>query len=286
MQTYKDIFYIDWSKNKAAILRSTRHVCYLHPIQDFDIVLESDLVGLEKEIATLDSNTLAFLSGKQASNALLWGARGCGKSSVVKAVLGKYLATSNLRIVEIESKDIEMLPIVLDFLREYEEYYFIVFCDDLAFSSNDYSYRSVKSVLEGSFEKHPSNVLLYATSNMRHIVQEELGMNALHSQDVIHENLSFSDRFPLNIGFYMFGTKEYFAVLESFITKSYEKAKIPQAAIMAHNLLESIKQEALNFATQVGNRSPRTARNFWNLYQNTRNPVILENQTKDGAKTQ
>lgn len=273
MQNSQNIFTIDWEKTKATILRNVGNICYLHHIEDFDIVQQDDLLGLETEIARLDSNTLAFLTGKHACNALLWGARGCGKSSVVKAVLSKYLTTSHLRILEIESKDIAMFPIIIDSIRCYKQYSFIVFCDDLSFSLNDFSYRSLKSSLEGSFERKPHNVLVYATSNLRHIAQEDHN-HITYNQDYDHEILSLSDRFPLNIGFYTFGTKEYLAILEFIIIKSFQEKNIAKSKAKAKALLNTIQQDAINFATQTGNKSPRTAHEFWNLYKVTNELTI------------
>ncbi|RDU73145.1 DUF815 domain-containing protein [Helicobacter aurati] len=264
MKVSQNFFTLDWEKTKAAILRNVGNICYLHPIEELDIVQETDLLGLQTEITRLDSNTFAFLTGKPACNALLWGARGCGKSSVVKAVLSKYLAESPLRILEIEGKDIAMFPIIMDFLRPYKQYSFIIFCDDLAFSLNDYSYRSLKSSLEGSFEKKPCNILIYATSNLRRIIQEDTSQN----QEYTHEILSLSDRFPLSIGFYTFGTTEYLTVLEFIILKSFQETNKRGAKAKAKKLFETIQQDAINFATQAGNKSPRTAHEFWNLYKN------------------
>ncbi|STQ86221.1 DUF815 domain-containing protein [Helicobacter muridarum] len=260
---------VNWNAVKIAVLRRTRETCYLHCIneKDLDIIQPSSLIGLEEEIAKLDSNTLSFLNNKYASNALLWGARGCGKSSVVKAVLGKYIYNqkTNLRVLEVESKDIDIFPIIIDYLRGFADYRFIVFCDDMAFFPDDYSYRSLKSCLEGSFEKKPTNVIIYATSNLRRIMKED--EKSKQDYEYTQETLSLADRFPLNIGFYPIGTKEYLSILESIITKSCQDHDMENLEETSNKIFHQIKQDAINFATQIGNKSPRSAHDFWNLYK-------------------
>lgn len=265
---------IDWETCKVVIFRRVYNCIYFHKVREFNIIESKDLLGVKNQITLLDSNTQAFLSGKKASNALLWGARGCGKSSVVKAVLGRYIISTHhfhnarLRIIEIDSKDIEIMPLLFDYLREWQEFYFIIFCDDLTFHSNQHSYSSIKSVLEGSFEIAPKNVLLYATSNLRHIIHEETQENTLHTQDNIHEMLSFSDRFPLNIGFYAITQEEYLSVLENLVRTHLSTTSSHEREAKVTEIMQNIKQKAINFATKIGNRSPRTAKDFFTLYCN------------------
>lgn len=267
----------DFQSCKVVVFRNILQCVYFHEVTQYDIVSPDDLLGLQTQIQLLDSNTKAFLSGKKASNALLWGARGCGKSSVVKAVLGKYIRQDSeiksenaLRIIEIDSKDIGVLPLLLDYLRNLREYFFIIFCDDLTFHNNEMSYRSLKSILEGSFEAKPQNVLFYVTSNLRHIIQEDEQINALHAQDSIHETLSFSDRFPLSIGFYPISQNEYLAILRSLI-QTHISQNTPNACdreSQIDDIMDTLRQKAINFATQIGNRSPRTAKDFFTFYCN------------------
>ncbi|WP_181882307.1 DUF815 domain-containing protein [Helicobacter didelphidarum] len=312
MRNFKDfqeIIHIDWKSTKVAIFRNIHNFIYLHQINEFDFCMIDDLLGLESQIQLLDSNTLAFLSGKKALNALLWGARGCGKSSVVKAVLAQYLFdktykipkngnyhakkciestsqdiqnisihSNKLRVLQLDSNDISFLPLLFDSLRQIQDFYFVIFCDDIAFCNNDWGYHGLKSILEGSFERPPNNILLYATSNLRHIISENEHNNSLHIQDSLHESMSFSDRFPLSIGFYTLGQKEYLEVLLHLI-----KNHLHNQSLQAHskitlennnidresqNILEKIKQQAINFATKIGNRSPRSAKDFFTLYLN------------------
>lgn len=262
---------IDWDTCKVAIFRNIAGFIYFHRVYNFNYCKTNELFGLGEQIKILDSNTKAFLQGKDASNALLWGARGCGKSSVIKAVLAQYLFdnTSFLRVIELDTKDFNFLPLLLDYLREIPHYKFVIFSDDLSFDNG--RYRSLKSTLEGSFEAHPHNVILYATSNLRHIIQENMQSNAINEQDNIHESMAFSDRFPLSIGFYSLSQDEYLNVLKSIIKRHLSHTKTSQSInidVKADEILNDIRQKAINFTTKIGNRSPRSAKDFFNLYLN------------------
>lgn len=262
---------IDWESDKVAIFRNVAGFVYFHKVYNFNYCKVDELVNLKAQIKTLDSNTKAFLQGKSASNVLLWGARGCGKSSVIKAVLAQYLFdnASFLRVIEVDTKDFNFMPLLFDYLREIPRYKFIIFSDDLSFDNG--RYRSLKSTLEGSFESHPQNVLLYATSNLRHIVQENMQESMLNQQDIVNEALAFSDRFPLNIGFYPLSQAEYLDVLHALIKRHLKTTKSSESInidVKAKEMLEEIKQKAINFATRIGNKSPRSAKDFFSLYLN------------------
>ncbi|MWV63215.1 DUF815 domain-containing protein [Helicobacter saguini] len=263
---------IDWDTAKVAIFRNIAGFVYFHKVTNFNYVKVNELVGLKEQIKLLDSNTKAFLQGKDASNALLWGARGCGKSSVIKAVLSQYLFEKHgfLRVIEVDTKDFNFMPLLFDYLREIPQYKFVIFSDDLSFDNG--RYKSLKSTLEGSFEAHPHNVLLYATSNLRHLVQESSQDNALQAQDNINESMAFSDRFPLSIGFYSLGQDEYLDVLRAIIKRhvahTHTRGESVNIDVKANEILESVKLKAINFATKIGNRSPRSAKDFFNLYLN------------------
>ncbi len=253
-----ELFNINWEATKVVVFRKFEQYHYFHQILDFDIMPK--LIGVESQMQALDANTQAFLRGENALNALLWGARGCGKSSVVKNVLGKYLFVSAndsslgsfLRVIEIDSKDILFLPILFDKLREKVRYKFAIFCDDLSFRTNQNDYKSIKSVLEGSFESPAKNIIIYATSNIRRIL-EKAGEELSPQDSITQEELSLSDRFGLQLGFYDFGTDQYLQSVEFFLHSK------PQGASLH---IDSIRQEALNFATQIGNRSARSAKEF------------------------
>ncbi|PAF51949.1 ATP-binding protein [Helicobacter sp. 13S00477-4] len=248
-------FECDWESVKAVVFRAQKGG-YFHAVKDFDPIDLKNLLGLEKEIESLEKNTLAFSQGSIASNVLLWGARGCGKSSMMKGVFTKFLFEihSSLRVVEVEKANIFILPYLIDDLREKTSYRFIIYCDDLSFEANDDSYKSLKSVLEGSLEKKPQNILMYATSNRRHLIAEVEQTGEIHQNDVFDEVISLSDRFGLSMGIYTLGTEEYLNIVRSLCVDEKE--------------FESIRQFALNYAAKKGNRSGRSAKEFFKLYKN------------------
>lgn len=246
-------FECDWNEVKACIFRSYNGG-YFHIIKDFDRDNTSGILGLDEEISNLEKNTLAFCEGKIASNALIWGARGCGKSSIMKGVLSDFLhRKKNLRVIEVEKNDIWILPLLIDNLRE-SEFRFIIYCDDLSFEATDTSYKSLKSVLEGSIEKSPENVLMYATSNRRHLIAEAEEIKEIHQKDVCDEIISLSDRFGLSMGIYTLGASEYLEIVKNLCEDESE--------------FESIRQLSLNYAGKKGNRSGRSAKEFYKLYKN------------------
>lgn len=246
-------FECDWNEVRACIFRSYNGG-YFHIIKDFDRDNTSGILGLDEEISNLEKNTLAFCEGKIASNALIWGARGCGKSSIMKGVLSDFLhRKKNLRVIEIEKNDIWILPLLIDNLRE-REFRFIIYCDDLSFEATDTSYKSLKSVLEGSIEKTPQNVLMYATSNRRHLIAEAEEVKEIHQKDVYDEIISLSDRFGLSMGIYTLGANEYLEIVKNLCEDESE--------------FESIRQLSLNYAGMKGNRSGRSAKEFYKLYKN------------------
>jgi len=159
---------IDWNTTYAAIWRQRQ--AYLRPVKQIDPVRLNQLLGIETQKQRLIDNTLRFLAAQPANNALLWGARGTGKSSLVKALLNEY-RESGLRLVEVDKQDLIFLPEIVDDIREQPQR-FVIYCDDLSFDSGDTLYKSLKSVLEGSIELPPENVLFYATSNRRHLLPE------------------------------------------------------------------------------------------------------------------
>ena len=197
---------IDWNITDAAIWR--KRTSHLRAVKNLDPIRLSQLVGLEPQVRQLRHNTERFLASQRANNALLWGARGTGKSSLIKAILNEY-STQGLRMVQIDKEDLLDLAEIVDELRE-QPFRYIIFCDDLSFESGEYGYKALKSVLEGSIELPPENLLIYATSNRRHLVPE-LGQDnldskvidgELHYNDAIEERISLSDRFGLWLSFH------------------------------------------------------------------------------------
>jgi len=194
---------IDWRQQQAAIWRGDGlGKCFVaHPERD-DIRLE-DLLQVGRQKSLLEDNTRQFLAGYPANNVLLWGARGTGKSSLVHGLLNKY-AASGMRLVEVNKSDLAMLPDIVQGLRQ-EPFRFVLFCDDLSFAADDASYKTLKSALEGSVFTQSANVLIYATSNRRHLLPEYMSDNVagrhvegeLHESEAVEEKISLSDRFGL-----------------------------------------------------------------------------------------
>src|SRR5712675_2484617 len=181
------------------------------------------LKGIEQVRDILIENTGRFADGLPANNALLWGARGMGKSSLVKAAHASINVNrkpaGRLKLIEIHREDIESLPALMDLLRS-SDFRFIVFCDDLSFDGNDASYKSLKAVLEGGIEGRPDNVILYATSNRRHLMARDMIENerstAIHASEAVEEKVSLSDRFGLWLGFHQCGQDEYLAMVMGY----------------------------------------------------------------------
>lgn len=227
---------------------------YLHPIRDFNEFSLDDLVGIDEQKDALLRNTQSFMDNNGGMNALLYGPRGCGKSTLVRAIFTKFLG-SNLKIIQISTQDVAVIPIFVDAMR-IQPYKFIIFCDDLSFEADDMSYKALKVVLDGSIEKIPNNVLLYATSNRKHLMQEPQSDNLdtkmingeIHFQDAVEERISLSDRFGLSIAFYKATVDEYLKIVALYFKDTLD---------------ENIKKKALAYATQKGQRSGRVAYDFY-----------------------
>ena len=216
------------------------------------------LKGVDRMRDILMENTERFANGLPANNALLWGARGMGKSSLVKAahasINAERKAADKLKLIEIHREDIESLPALMEQLRA-SSFYFIVFCDDLSFDGNDASYKSLKAVLEGGIEGRPENVILYATSNRRHLLAREMIENerstAINPGEAVEEKVSLSDRFGLWLGFHRCSQDEYLAMVRGYC--SHFGIKVDD---------EALEREALEWSTTRGSRSGRVAWQF------------------------
>jgi predicted AAA+ superfamily ATPase len=231
----------------------------LAPVERVSRVDMSLLKGIDRVRDLLLENTERFARGLPANNALLWGARGMGKSSLVKAAHAAAGAatdksSSALKLIEIHREDIESLPALMTLLRS-SRHRFIVFCDDLSFDTDDTSYKSLKAVLEGGIEGRPDNVILYATSNRRHLMPREMVDNeratAINPGEAIEEKVSLSDRFGLWLGFHRCSQDEYLAMVEGYVAYF----RIPLTG-------EELSHEALEWATTRGSRSGRVAWQF------------------------
>ena len=216
------------------------------------------LKGIDRMRDILIENTERFSNGLPANNALLWGARGMGKSSLVKAAHASInhdrKGTERLKLIEIHREDIESLPELMELLRP-ADYRFIVFCDDLSFDGNDASYKSLKAVLEGGIEGRPENVILYATSNRRHLLARDMIENerstAINPGEAVEEKVSLSDRFGLWLGFHRCSQDEYLAMVRGYC--SHYGIKLGD---------EELEREALEWSTTRGSRSGRVAWQF------------------------
>ena len=226
------------------------------PVTRVNRVDMSLLKGIDRVRDLLVENTERFARGFPANNALLWGARGMGKSSLVKAThaavnAGLGAKAGTLKLVEIHREDIEGLPELMALLRRATDR-FIVFCDDLSFDAADTSYKSLKAVLEGGIEGRPENVILYATSNRRHLMSRDMLENerstAINPGEAVEEKVSLSDRFGLWLGFHRCSQDEYLAMVEGYV--SY--FSIPADR-------EGVRREALEWAATRGARSGRVA---------------------------
>jgi predicted AAA+ superfamily ATPase len=210
------------------------------------------LKGIDRNREALLANTERFARGLPANNALLWGARGMGKSSLIKAAHGAF---PGLKLVEIHREDIAALPRLLTHLRAAPEHRFILFCDDLSFEAVDTSYKSLKAVLEGGIEGRPDNVLFYATSNRRHLMPREMVENerstAINPSEASEEKLSLSDRFGLWIGFHNCSQDEYLAMVRGYA--DHYGLDVPAS---------NLDTQALEWARGRGARSGRVAWQF------------------------
>jgi predicted AAA+ superfamily ATPase len=246
----------DLDAAEAFVWRADRAA--LAPVSHVNRVDLSLLRGIDRVRDLLVENTERFARALPANNALLWGARGMGKSSLVKATHASINrekdVAGRLKLVEIHREDIEGLPTLMSLLRE-APYRFIVFCDDLSFDAGDTSYKSLKAALEGGVEGRPANVLFYATSNRRHLMPREMMENergsAINPGEAVEEKVSLSDRFGLWLGFHHCSQDDYLAMVHGYAKHFRLNARAGQ-----------LEADALEWATTRGSRSGRTAWQF------------------------
>ncbi|MEE4689990.1 ATP-binding protein [Pseudomonas alliivorans] len=253
---------VDWTQALAARWVREGRSGYLMPLEvSLDMRL-SDLIGVDLQREQLGRNTRQFIDGLPANHALLWGSRGTGKSSLIRALLAEY-AASGLRLIEIERDHLGDLPRLVEQLQKLPQR-FVLFCDDLSFESGEADYRVLKSVLDGSLEQAPDNVLLYATSNRRHLVPEKESDNAnwqqvdgeLHPSEAVEDKIALSDRFGLWLSFYPFTQDHYLNVVEHWITQLALKSGL------GWKRDEDLDKAAVRWATGRGNRNGRCAYQF------------------------
>jgi predicted AAA+ superfamily ATPase len=244
----------DWSAD-AFVWHPSGRLAPVPRVSRVDLGL---LKGIERMRDILIENTERFADGLPANNALLWGARGMGKSSLVKAAHASINVnrkpSDRVKLIEIHREDIESLPDLMDLLRS-SDFHCIVFCDDLSFDGDDASYKSLKAVLDGGIEGRPDNVILYATSNRRHLLARDMIENerstAINPGEAVEEKVSLSDRFGLWLGFHRCSQDEYLAMVKGYC--GHFGIKIPE---------DELEREALEWSTTRGSRSGRVAWQF------------------------
>ena len=249
---------IDWNRTVAAVWRERSQ--NLKPINALDPVGLESLVGIDRQKTQVMENTERFLQKLPRNHVLLWGARGTGKSTIIKALLNRY-ASDGLRVIEFPRESLGWLPDVSDELRELP-YRFIIFCDDLSFESGESGYKGLKTILEGSLEMPPENVCVYATSNRRHLVPEYMSDNLgatvgergeLHLSDSVEERISLADRFGLRVSFYHGNMDDYLAIARSYFDVNDAE-------------WTGLSEEAKRFARERASYSGRTAKQFYNAW--------------------
>ncbi len=248
---------INWDTTYAAIWRQQKLL--LRPVKSIDPISLDALIGIDQQKLELVKNTKRFISGNPANNTLLWGARGTGKSSLIKAILNEY-KPDGLRLIEVFKNDLYNLPDIVDEIRDLP-HKFIIYCDDFSFKENENTYMALKTVLEGSIEQPPENVILYATSNRRHLMPEYMQDNLdtkivdgeLHYSDAVEERISLSDRFGLWLSFYQPNMQNYLKIIDYYFRDFKGDREVLRAA-------------AKDFSMSRASKSGRTAKQFYNYY--------------------
>ena len=232
---------------------------YLQAIKEFDSITLKDLLFIDHQKKVIERNTKQFLEGLPANNVLLWGPRGIGKSSLIKALFNDY-AEKGLRLIEVERTHLIDLPEILSKLKK-QAHRYLIFCDDLTFDGHDTSYRTLKTVLDGSILS-TSNTIIYATSNRRHLLpeyvsdnsQSRIDNNELHHSEAVEEKISLSERFGIWLSFHPYKQDSYLDIVEHWL-------KLLDSEITLSDI-KSTKNLALQWALQRGSRSGRTAYQF------------------------
>lgn len=249
----------DWRKVKAAVYHGRAQGQRLRPVTHLATLSLDDLVHVDEAKRRIVANTRQFVLGKPANNVLLTGARGTGKSSLVKALLSSF-ADQGLRLIEMDKHDLMDLPLVVELVERRRER-FIIFTDDLSFEAGEVAYKALKSVLDGSIHASGHNVLIYATSNRRHLLPEFHAENQqyhhtddgeVHPGEVTEEKISLSERFGLWLHFYPFEQQAYLDIVHHWLT----------ALNLDATQREEVNREALRWALERGGRSGRVAWQF------------------------
>ncbi len=261
---------IDWKKVTAARWRKRGGRGELTPVAHPHAIALGNLVAIDEQKKTIDQNTRQFVAGLPANNVLLTGSRGTGKSSLVKAMLAKY-SGRGLRLIEVDKADLVDLPDIAERIAERSER-FVVFCDDLTFDAGEAGYKALKVMLDGSITGAAGNVVIYATSNRRHLLPEYFAENLetrhvgdeVHPGESVEEKISLSERFGLWISFYPFAQDDYLDAVAGWL------AHFGVAPASSAKDVEARTREALQFALQRGSRSGRIAWQFAKAYAGAR----------------
>lgn len=249
---------VNWASGVAFRWRRRSGGGYLQSIRHPHRIALDDLRGVDRQKREIVRNTRQFLAGLPANNVLLWGSRGTGKSSLIKALLNEY-AEQGLRLIEVDKHDlIDLMDIVDQTYGRAER--FVIFCDDLSFEANDPSYKALKAILDGSVAAPPENVLIYATSNRRHLLPEYMRENLeahqidgeIHHSEAVEEKISLSERFGLWLSFYPFNQDEYLQIVGHWLERFGVDARIT----------DDVRAAALQWALSRGSRSGRSACQF------------------------
>lgn len=258
----KPVKAVDWSTCHAANWRRHSFSGYLEPVKMTDSTTLDQLLGVEEQKKVMIDNTRQFLAGLPANNALLWGSRGSGKSSLVKAILNRY-ASEGLRIVQVEKEDLVYLSEIFSAV-ESQPYRFILLCDDLTFEVGELGYKMLKSALDGSVYSAPENVLIYVTSNRRHLIPEyesdHLGgkyvKGELQQSEAMEEKISLSDRFGISIGFHVFTQERYLEAVRLCVEREARRRQIEIP------WTKELQIDAIEWSHDKSRRCGRTAYQF------------------------
>ena len=258
----KPVERVNWTTSHAANWRRHSFAGFLEPIETIEGIHLDDLLGIDRQKKAVEDNTRQFLAGYPANNILLWGTRGTGKSSLVRALLHSY-APRGLRVIQVDKTDLIHLPDIVDQLKN-QPFKFIIFSDDLSFDIGESSYKMLKSALDGSVYAPPENVLIYVTSNRRHLLPEYESDNRgalmvegeIHHGESVEEKVSLSGRFGIWVGFHPFSQDQYLDVVRQWMEKLARKS----GATLAWD--KEVQDAAILWAQKKGDWSGRIAYQF------------------------
>lgn len=257
---------INWTDVHAANWRRRGSGGYLDPVPEIESMHLDDLLGIDQQKRVVEENTRQFIAGFPANNCLLWGTRGTGKSSLVRALLHRY-AAEGLRVIQVDKDDLVHLPAMVDAIKG-QPYRFLLFSDDVSFETGESSYKMLKSALDGSVYAPPDNVLIYVTSNRRHLLPEYesdnrgamLVNNEIHHGEAVEEKISLSGRFGLWVGFHPFSQDQFLEVASQWVERLAQK----QGGTVKWD--KEAREAAILWCRQKGDNSGRIALQFANHY--------------------